>query len=261
MITTLRDARRYANVAALAAHLLRDEVTGEDILALEALHVFEPDVHAGLPQLAGVLTGTTLDVGDRQATADRHRAELQVVFDKAERPDTVKALLPALFPASSHLFGGSREQASQRSWRQARRVASSDVLEIYLHASFGQDGVSTSRVLEVVRSLADISQLRTLLNEIPDGLLNDLLNHIRDYEAQFGPQDAVAMHAFLDLFPRLRLGPNFALFPSEWALEAVIKSLLEVSDRAAWKTRIQAVRRSTLAHRQLVRLGVVQGER
>ena len=58
MLGTLRDARRFANVAPAALQLTQDEVAAQDVLALEALRLFDPDVHSVLPELADVLTGS-----------------------------------------------------------------------------------------------------------------------------------------------------------------------------------------------------------
>ena len=57
MLKTLRDARRLANVAPAALKLTQGEVAAQDVLALEALRLFDPDVHGALPDLADVLTG------------------------------------------------------------------------------------------------------------------------------------------------------------------------------------------------------------
>lgn len=226
MMTTLRDARRYANVALLSADLVKDEVTGEDVLALEALHVFEPDVHAALPRLARLLTGTSRQLGDQAAADEERRAVIEGVLADARDAEAVRSLLRELFPGGGHLLGGSHYEPDLRVWRQARRVASSDVLDVYLHASFSEDGIATKRVLEIVGALSDEARLRRMVDDVPDEALNGLLDRMEDYREEFGPQDVPAMGVFLDLFPRLHIGPNFSLFPSEWALEGVIRSLL-----------------------------------
>ena len=229
MIETMRDARRYANVASLTARLVNEEVTGEDILALEALHVFEPDVHAALPRLANLLTKASRTIGNQQAADEEARATLRPVMEAARHPDAVKMLLSELFPAGAYLFGGTRYEPDQRDWRQARRVASSDVLDVFLHASFGEDAVATREVLDIVAALPDPATLRALLDAVPDDALNNLLDRVEDYRRDFQEADAAAMPVFVDLFPRLRLGPNFSLFPPEWALHTVLHSLLSAA--------------------------------
>jgi hypothetical protein len=104
------------------------------VLALEAVRVFDPDVHERL------LGGADLPTGARNPFDFRPRAQ-----DEAERVEAAKTLLAnssrreatrtilrGLSPAAAHLFGGSRESA-QTQWREAKRVAAQPVLLRYLH--------------------------------------------------------------------------------------------------------------------------------
>src|SRR4051794_14698631 len=54
-LQTLRDGRRLVNTAPAALELCAGEVAGTDVLALEALRIFDPDVHEALPAIAQVL--------------------------------------------------------------------------------------------------------------------------------------------------------------------------------------------------------------
>lgn len=72
LMRTLRDARRYANVAQAGLELTEGEVAAHDILALEALRVFEPAVHDALSDMAGLLTDSDIDLR-QQTEIDRDR--------------------------------------------------------------------------------------------------------------------------------------------------------------------------------------------
>lgn len=110
IIKTLRDARRFANVASLSARMLRDEVTGEDLLALEALRVFEPDVHAALPRIAPLLTRASRTIHSQDRADEERRRQIEAVLADTHDGESVKTLLSALFPAGAYLLGGSREE-------------------------------------------------------------------------------------------------------------------------------------------------------
>jgi predicted KAP-like P-loop ATPase len=226
MIRTLRDARRYANVAPLMASLVGDEVAGQDLLALEALRVFEPDVHAALRDLRPGLTGESGGIAPLERIEAERREALKVVLEAAGDQESTTTLLRLLFPPAGHLLGGTREEAGKRSWRVSRRVASGDVFDVYLHASFGEEAIATADVLKVVAALADEDRLRALLAEVPDERLNELLDRVQDYGADFRAEYAGAAAAFLHLMPRLRLGMRWSLFPPEWAVKGVLSQFL-----------------------------------
>jgi hypothetical protein len=238
MIGTLRDARRYANVAPLMLELVGTEVAGQDVLALEALRVFEPDVHAALPRISHVLAGQGGDLRDRQAIDDERRELVEHALSSATHREAARELLTRLFPAVEHLFGGARYQPAQRSWRLARRVASPDVFDTYLHARFGDEGLATAEVERVVELLHDATRLRSVLAEIPNERLDTLLDRLRDYRERFKARDAAGALPLLELMSRLHLGPRFKLFPPEWAVSGVVRDLMRA---------LPSERRATLA--------------
>ena len=180
-------------------------------------------------------------MGDQQEADEKRRAIVRPVVESARHSDAVRALLRELFPAGAYLFGGGRHEPDQRTWRQARRVASPDVLDVFLHASFGEEAVATKDVLDIVAALDDPQRLRALLDAAASEALNDLLDRLQDYRQEFQQAHSVAMLAFLDLFPRLRIGPNLSLSSPEWALHSVRHSLLSAAAPDARVSLVQSL--------------------
>ena len=229
MITTLRDARRYANVAPVIIDLVGDEVALQDLLALEAIRVFEPDVHAGLGRLRPVLTGHMVSLGDRERIRQERRDAVTSVLELAKDRESTTTLLRLLFPAAEDVFGGATVSAGDRSWRLARRVASDDVFDIYLHASFGDASIATSEIVDVVNALDDNERLRAVLGRVPDDRLAELVDRVQDYSGRFGASHAASAEVFISLLPRMKLGPEGWLYPPEWAIKGILRDLLRVT--------------------------------
>ena len=67
LIKQPRDARRYINAVVAAVDMLGEEVALEDVLGLEAVRVFLPDVYEALGDYADVLA-----MNEMGFTPDRH---------------------------------------------------------------------------------------------------------------------------------------------------------------------------------------------
>lgn len=139
LLTSLRQGRRWVNAATGAVWLLGKEIAVEDLLALEALRVCEPDVHARLPAVADALTANRALRFDRaSATAERDWRQLRELLAVARNPAATRTVLTELFPATERLFDEDLSDAVERAWRFATpqdgdaRVADPALLDLYL---------------------------------------------------------------------------------------------------------------------------------
>ncbi len=226
MMKTLRDARRFANVAPAALTLTGGEVAAHDVLALEALRIFDPDVHGAIPDLADVLTGSGIDLRPQQEIDAEASTRMQQTLERSAHPEAARHLLRLLFPAAGHLLGGSRGIA--RDWRARRRVADTSVLDIYLRATIGEGAVSTSYVREVLGAMNEPSKLRELLETTPDEQLADLCDRLTELQSAF-PADHAGDAAMIVALQELRLsdrghGPMSA--PARWSVIGLVDALL-----------------------------------
>lgn len=139
LLTSLRQGRRWVNAATGAVWLLGKDIAVEDLLALEALRVCEPDVHARLPAVAGALTANRARRFDHaSATAERDWLQLRELLGVARNPAATRTVLAELFPATERLFDEDLSDAVERAWRFATpqdgeaRVADPALLDLYL---------------------------------------------------------------------------------------------------------------------------------
>jgi hypothetical protein len=248
MLETLRDVRRFANVAPAALTLTAGEVAAQDVLALEGLRLFDPDVHAALPGLADVLTGYfSIDLRPQQTIDGQAAGRMDEVLSQSGHPLATRHLLRLLFPAAGHLLGGSR--GSSDAWRAQRRVASRSVLEIYLHASIGEDAVTTARVREVLATFAQPTRLREMFETVPVEQIADLCDRLVELEGEF-PLEHAAEAALVVALQQSRVPERRALFaaPAHWSVSRLVDALLARSPDPAAAVRQMVTTAPNLSH-------------
>jgi hypothetical protein len=240
---TLRDGRRWANVAPAAMDLLGDDVATSDVLALEALRVFDPELHDALPELAAVLCGEQdpFDFRPRGKIEEDQRDAVAHCLGLSSNSTGGAHLLRHLFPAASHLFGGSRYGPDQSRWRKGRRVASRAIFDRYLHVVLPRDQVAFRDVEATLAAFGSPEELSERLAKIEDSRLPDLVARVRDHVEEAPAHDLAEVgRVFLGLARR------FPRDQGSFSLEAERKILWMIEDlieRLSAEQRADPVRR------------------
>jgi len=203
---TVRDGRRYANMAPAALDLCGDEVAAMDTLALEAVRIFDPEVHEILPKHVRLLTGRrdAWDFRSKQEIDNANRAEADLLLANSAHPIATRTVLRELFPACANLFGGSATW-NDPDLRVTKRVASHPVFMRYLHLALATGEAPSALVDSAVDALADGESLRALLADVDDATLHDLLERLRARVGEQAAPDVLgSASAILDLGARMR---------------------------------------------------------
>jgi predicted KAP-like P-loop ATPase len=234
LISTPRDAVRYANAVPSALRSIGTEVNLADILALEAVRVLLPDTFDQLPRLSGALTYTSSGyVGASDPLAAR-RAEFSPALealsrDAGDRREAIGHLLRLVFPGSAAITSNTvHGPESLRAWRRDRRVGHPEVFSIYFSRALPRGAIASAIVDAVFAALVDEAQLSLLLNGLPDDHLELLLDRLEDYEEQYPSDPTIAIIAIQDLYNRLPARPKRLLFDlgPEMRLQRVLLRLL-----------------------------------
>jgi hypothetical protein len=167
-----------------------------DLLTLEALRLFEPDSFAEVVKARYLLTGSSdpLDRGyvrlfvDKSEEADKK--QVKSIVEVSSDPYRVEELIRKLFPLSDRYFGGSRysDPRSRSEWRTQFRVASADVLDIYLSRRLAPGAIPARQVESILASFSDRGALATKLQDLEDDVLRDLYMRLSDYEGDWSPE-------------------------------------------------------------------------
>jgi predicted KAP-like P-loop ATPase len=206
LLRHMRDVRRYASSVRGTVRGLDGQVALADVLALEAVRIFMPDVFAQLSDAREGLTSTT-GLG---ASTSQERAQLKVPIDKlleaaGERRDVVEALITRVFPAGSHYVGGSHYSADfARRWLRERRVAHPDILAIYLERVAGESLQAFTAAERAWTLLSERDALDTYLRSLDRNSLQDVVSSLENYEDEFREEHVVpATTVLLNLLPEL----------------------------------------------------------
>jgi predicted KAP-like P-loop ATPase len=190
----LRDVARYASGVSTRVRLLGREVALEDILGLEALRVFEPQVHQLLPNVVEPLTKQRTDLFVNEEVAkerDREQIDHLVTTASEARRERVKTLLGLLFPqAVESLFAGSGHISDE--WRASRRVAYAPAFRAYLHATIDPGSASYTTVMESIEAFGEPDKLRALFEGLGDAELQDLVERFPDFKSRIDPSSVPA---------------------------------------------------------------------
>jgi len=199
LFATVRDVRRFTNVLRTTLDLLGDEVDLADILALEALRLLEPNAFDGMVAARYALTGARDPFGNvaayfLQEEGNTHERELVArILDLAKQASYVERILNGLFPNAERLLGGPTLHASVASeWKAARRVADSDVFDIYLHRRLAPGALPTREVEEILRLFGDEQGLREALDELDDDKLPNLYTRLAEYQGKKSVEEVQA---------------------------------------------------------------------
>lgn len=199
MLHTPRDAKRAANSFAAGLDLHGDEVATVDLIGLEALRTFEPDLHESLPRLAAILMDFSPSLfGDSRDVATERRDQMDLLIGRTRSPDGTRALLQELFPAAHAAIGNGRGVFEPSIESRANRVAVWRVFRRYTHAVLTPAEVS-SRELKHIAALAasDALAFEQALERFWRDRLADLLSRLRASLPHLSTEQARASAAAL----------------------------------------------------------------
>ena len=213
LVRNMRDVRRYA--AAIQATLidLGGQVALADVLGLEAVRMFLPNVFRLLPGAVDALTVTS--VGQQNTrhirTQTRKRAgistepdgfkgQVDELIETGKTHDAeVRAMIVRLFPvgrqympgAGAHEDLGSDDSPYGDEWAakrlQERRVVHEHILRVYLERIVGGDLLALHDAEQALDVMADSTALNQFLRSLNSDRFLAVLNHLRTFNGRFIP--------------------------------------------------------------------------
>lgn len=211
LIRNMRDVRRYAAGLHWTLGSIAGRISLVDLMALEAIRIFLPDVFGQLHRAVGALTSTTDDIRGLRDEAEKLKAQVIALVEAAGGQDgVVKALVDRVFPAAKqHLGTGNYDSSWKISWLRERRVAHLDVFRLYLEHT-ATEGLRASWEAETAFSLLDKrDKLDEFLRSIEGQRRVDVIAGLEAFESEFAPPQVVPgtvvlLNLIEDLPDRLR---------------------------------------------------------
>lgn len=205
----LRSVNRYLNALSLGmAAFVEDghfNANPVDVMAIEALKVFEPAAYEQLVQSSRmILLGIGSDLFANEKT--EAKALLESLLERAVSRDRVKELVLLLFPTihKDLGFGGYSDQA-ELEWRRDLRICTNDCFDRYFALDLRASDLKESQFNELVRNVGNPQALEQSLRHLgEDGKLGKLLFRLegsQELEAM-STDDRVSLFAeFFNLAP------------------------------------------------------------
>lgn len=205
LLNNMRDVRRYSAAVAMTVRALEGRVALADVLGLEAVRVFRPDIFARLAVAADALT-TTRDLSDGHSEDPGQQAAVHAVIQASEEDgDLGRDLVRRLFPAAERHVGGTSYTSSWAStWLRDRRVAHPDILRMYLERVPSEGLVAFDHAEEAFQVLADANAFDTLLRGVSSEVLERVISTLEAYESDYPPEAVVpAATVLLNMMPNM----------------------------------------------------------
>ena len=225
LIKNMRDVTRYAISSTATVRSLGPSIDLVDLLALEALRVFRPEVVTSLGALRSELTTVNSIGSSPDERAKRSVAALVAKF--SDDQELVEQLIREVFPAArqyieNHGYGSD----SVKEWRTKHQVAHIDFLNLYLDRVV-PDALTAFRSAErTFRLLADSGKLTTYLKSLDPNQLEDVLQGLEAYENRFTAEAVVpgtiALMNLIDSMPKRQAQSIFDLGRPDLAVGRVV---------------------------------------
>jgi hypothetical protein len=206
LIRNMRDVRRFAAAVYGTVRDLDGQVALVDVLALEAVRVFLPDVFRQMQGAVAALT-TTSPIGYH---GQDHENELKEDVERlikaaGERAEVVQALVKRLFPAGERHIGGSNYGSDWKGrWLRERRVAHEYILSLYLERVAGEELQAFRNAQHAFARLAKRDLLDQYLRSLPPQQREDVISSLETFEEEFRPEHVIpGCVVLLNLLPEL----------------------------------------------------------
>jgi predicted KAP-like P-loop ATPase len=195
---TLRDVNRYLATLSFHVSLFRStgsfEVNPVDLIALEVLRVFEPEVYKRLPETRLELTNLRDKAIDSHAQNERTRKLIESIVDAASQPERVTEIIKQLFPSVEWAFGGPMYGHDfAEIWFRELRLCHPDVFDRYFHLTIPAGDISQAdldRILSLAGNREGLVTEFRALNE--RGLLGVALDRLEAYKQKIDISNATS---------------------------------------------------------------------
>lgn len=206
LLRNMRDVRRYAAAVHGTVRDLDGQVALADVLALEAVRIFLPDVFRQMHgAVEGLTTTSGLSSGGREDPPHLKEQIDGLIEAAGAQAEIVRALVQRLFPGGQRHIGGSGYGSEWKNqWLRERRVAHEDILRLYLERVIGEGLQAFTDAEQAWARMADRAAFDSYLRSLNPERLQDVIASLEVYEEQFAREHVeLGSVVLLNLLPEL----------------------------------------------------------
>ena len=229
LVQNMRDVRRYAATIHGTVISLKGQIALADLLALEAIRMFLPDVFR---LLHGAIDGLTTDSDSASAShsdPDHLKAQVNGLIKVAgDHSRVVESMIKRLFPAGGHYIGGvSYGNSWKQEWLKERRVAHEDILRFYLERFANENLQAVMRAEQAWKYIANRDAFDNYLSSLDPAQLQDVITSLEMFKEEFASEHVVpGTVVLLNLLPLPERQRGMRGGPSKISVTRVILRLL-----------------------------------
>lgn len=237
LIRNMRDVRRYAAAVHVTVRDLEGKVALADVLTLEAIRVFAPDVFRRFHSTVQSLTSTSTGDYAQDTGPPNLKAQVEKLIEVAgEQKHVVRALISRLFPAGNRHIGGYDigPQWKMR-WLRERRVAHEELFRLYLERVMGEGLKAFTRAEQAWLIMTDKNAFDLHMRSLDSEIMLETITALEAYEADFKPEHVIpGCTVLLNLLQHLpeRPGGIFELHPRAVVKRVVYRLIRSLNDHA-----------------------------
>ncbi len=238
-LRTPRICKRYLNALALAVPLQKDEVNYADLLLIEGIRIFFPQLYSIIRENPELILSTREQPGYESNKEEPLLELLNPLFSLLSPKDksSIIILLKTLFPQTSRALENYPTSVSfDEEWVKSQRICSEDYFHRYFSYSTQNDDISdvqistllgdlSSKSLDIIRE--DILEIITVRNA------EKFIFKLRRREEGLAESDSVKLClAVSSIAAQLPNQEQFMSFSSSWNQAAILcyKLLLNIGD-------------------------------
>lgn len=182
----LRNVYRYTSTLSFHFNILKGknafEVNPVDLMAIECLRVFEPDVYKEIARSKKLFTtnGSDRYGGSKDSTV----TSINIILDKADpdKRESVKKMIKQLFPTIDWALGGIQYDGGfARNWLKEMRICYPSNFDKYFQFAIPSDELSNSELQEMLSLTADSDRFSSFILSLKERDI--LVNALSQFEA------------------------------------------------------------------------------
>jgi predicted KAP-like P-loop ATPase len=193
LIGNMRDVRRYAGAVRGTVENIGGQVALADLLAMEAVRLFLPDVFAQLPDsVEGLCTPSERWGGMREEPPEPKQSIERLLEISGKDEKVVRALIQRLFPFAERHIGGTNYGSDWTSrFLRDRRIAHESILRLYLERVAGPQLTNHYDAKQAWEAMDDRSAFDDFLRGLDSERQEDVIAALESYEDEYTPDQVV----------------------------------------------------------------------
>jgi predicted KAP-like P-loop ATPase len=232
---TLRDVNRFISTLSFQVSALSAdgafEVNPIDLIGMEVIRLFEPEVYKALQFSKGMLTTTGRPEKPKAEAVEQALASILGMGSEG-RKDELRKLIRHLFPTVEWALGGPNyiNDYEKEPWYRDLRICSSKIFDRYFRLAISDKELSQGSIRKLLQARGNRGVLRSELETLHSrGLLNAALEELAIHQDEVEPEQVApfitATFDVSDLLSDEKRG-MFEV-PAHWRVGSLVKKSVE----------------------------------